>query len=147
MSACDAARLERWLDEGLDREAGAHLERCLDCARELRLLREERALFSERARGPALPLPKFEAVLLASRAPQPRWSRRAAPAWIMGAVAAAAMMLVGVQPAPQVALASGDACFLADGEDAPSAELAEATEDARFEACLVASPVPRSHCF
>lgn len=70
MSGCDFDTLESLvageLTPELAVEARAHVAACPACARELALLRAERAVFAERARDSA-PLPGFSAALARSR--------------------------------------------------------------------------------
>ena len=70
MSGCDFDALESLaageLSPELASEARAHAATCPACARELALLRAERAVFAERARD-AAPLPGFSAALARSR--------------------------------------------------------------------------------
>ena len=148
--SCDPFAVEAYLLGELQpaeaAEVGAHLGACLGCARELAALRSEREAMS--SRRSLASVPAFEAVLLASRAPQPKWASRRAPGLAAAAISAAAAVVLlfsgGAQP---VAEASGGACFLPEATGAAAVELALATEESRFDQCLVASPAPGRGCF
>jgi anti-sigma factor RsiW len=141
----------------------AHAEGCAACTQALAWLKMERGWMAQRARRmPSRPALNFEAlqVRLASapaRAPAPAlrpflgqlaaWA--ASGKMALGAVAAMALLLLHtaqMSPASsleeswtQDALASG----LLACEDTSSQEVA--AMEARFEACLIASPVLSSH--
>lgn len=147
MSACDLERVEAYLVGELTADAcrttAAHLRTCDACSNELRLLRRERQALVGRGRSqPALP--DFSQVMAALDAPVAP-VRPAASRWLLaGLTAAALLLLLPRVPAPVPVEASGGACFAI--EAAPTIELAEASEELRFGACLLASPVASSHC-
>lgn len=152
MTPCDSERIEAYLDDALGpaarAEMGAHLEQCSACSRELAWLRAERQLFTARAAVEPVPLPSFDAVLAGSRAPRPHRALRRRPAWLLASLGAAAAvaLLVHPQSPARTVEASGGACFLSDGFSSPSIELAAATEESSYRACLIASPAPVTAC-
>ncbi|SEM20802.1 Putative zinc-finger [Stigmatella aurantiaca] len=145
-------------------EAGrvrAHAEACAACTQALAWLKLERGWMAQRARRmPARPALNFEALqarleAAPARPPAPRTS----PQWVgfwaatgkmaLGAAAAVAFLVINMTQMPpaasieeswtQDALASG----LLACEDTSSQEVA--AMEARFGACLIASPVLTSH--
>ncbi|SEU02326.1 anti-sigma factor family protein [Stigmatella erecta] len=144
-------------------EAGrvrTHAETCATCAQALAWLKLERGWMAQRARRmPARPALNFEALQARlesapTRPREPRTSPRWAGFWAatgkmaLGAAAAVAFLVLHTQLSPaasieeswtQDALASG----LLACEDTSSQEVA--AMEARFGACLIASPVLSSH--
>jgi anti-sigma factor RsiW len=165
--ACREQELDAWLAGELSpadaERVRAHAESCAACAHALSWLKLERGWMNQRARRmparPALSFSALEARLaqasVAPAAPAPAMEpRRAAPprrhrshrgVMALGAAAAVAFVLFGMaqvspvnsleEPWNQEALASGLLQACVD----PSGEAVAATE-ARFGACLIASP-------
>ena len=151
MSACDLERVEGYLLGELVRDEAVetvrHLERCASCAAELAWLRRERLALAGRRRS-AGGLPDFSAVLVQAQRPEPV-SRSGAPRWLLAGIAAAALLVVRL-PSPPPAEAFSGVCVAAEPSPAICLEpvaLAEATEDSRFGACLLASPAAGGRCF
>jgi hypothetical protein len=149
VSGCDWEGVEAYALGELDGERAArvraHLGACAACARELALVRAERRALAAYARRDARPLPAFEAVLARAnaRAPAPP-ARRAPPAWLgLGACAAAAAVVLQFLPGvgSPLPFSEGDpsapACWL---EEPPRSDLAVASAEDAFRACLVVTP-------
>jgi anti-sigma factor RsiW len=150
MSACDLERVEGYVFDELvpdeAQETARHLERCEACAAELRLLRRERVAIGSRRRSTG-GLPDFSAVLAQAERPE-AVAQSGVPRWVMAAFAAAALLAVRLPSPPPGELVSS-ACVAAEPTAAMCLEpvaLAEASEDSRFAACLLASPAAGGHC-
>ena len=104
MSGCDPEQLEAWIEDRLvpaaAAELSAHVESCEACRRELSWLRGERA-WMERRRARAAPLADTSWTAIASRLSPAAPRRRSRPplfVWVSGGLAAAAAILLLVQP-------------------------------------------------
>ena len=111
----------------LSQAVQAHFDACATCQRELAILRAERTALHaslDATDGPALPLwAGVEAKLRTQR--RRRWAVRGSFVTIAAAVAAAAVLLVGVRPEPSE-----------EPELTPSAALALDRADAEYRAAI-----------
>ncbi|MBF5045355.1 zf-HC2 domain-containing protein [Aggregicoccus sp. 17bor-14] len=157
-ATCYPTRLDRLLAGELSGaqalELRAHLRECGACAHELAWQRQERGLLAQRARGAraaaaARPGLRWEALeqrlrQVPARA-RARWERRGTmAAGALAAMLVAAFSLVlGAEPLPESSW-GGELVSRAPGPEAACIEPgpdAVARHEARFEACLLASPL------
>jgi anti-sigma factor RsiW len=155
--SCDSDALESFvlgeLSTAAAAQVAAHARACAHCADEIQWLRREQIAVMAYARSSMAELPAFDAVLGRSCEEAPAGQPTAAPrSWVAGLATAAALMLalgasLHLRPSGAVRASAawgGEGDEIASSEPGFSLDTSEeeaiAGEEARYEACLWASP-------